>query len=217
MQTLMDAVAGAYRVVTVASTYLIDLDRAVIRREPRTGHPEGALLRRDEELVTLLEIIECSVDRPMTLLLDLHVLGVPYTARYATRVVSIEQVASPGCEGGCPMTAEPEPLSADQVRMAAAAQALAAGDVIAIDNGWLTKVHPAGLCAGTHCWVHNPSDHHMTGWPIRWRADKLTAERVCEHGIGHPDPDDRAYHYRHGRDVAIHGCDGCCAPRTAGP
>lgn len=115
------------------------------------------------------------------------------------------------------MMADAEPLSTDQVRMVAAAQDLAAGDVIAIDNGWLTKVHPAGLCAGTQCWVHNPSDHHMTGWPVRWRADKHTAERVCEHGIGHPDPDDRAYHHRQGRDVSVHGCDGCCAPRRPGP
>jgi hypothetical protein len=40
-------------------------------------------------------------------------------------------------------------------------------------------------------------------------------ERVCEHGVGHPDPD----HVSHIRRVkgddyanvdAIHGCDGCC-------
>ena len=98
MDSLMDTTTGAYRVITVASTYLIDLDRAVIRREPRTGDSEASLLRRDEELVTLLEIIECSVGRPMTLLLDLHVFGVPFTARYATGVVSIEPVPSPGAE-----------------------------------------------------------------------------------------------------------------------
>lgn len=51
----------------------------------------------------------------------------------------------------------------------------------------------------------------MVGWPIQWRNDKSTAERVCEHGLGHPDPDDVGYHRRQGRDVTVHGCDGCCA------
>jgi hypothetical protein len=32
-------------------------------------------------------------------------------------------------------------------------------------------------------------------------------ERICEHGIGHPDPDQIM------RDEAgwVHGCDGCCS------
>jgi hypothetical protein len=35
-------------------------------------------------------------------------------------------------------------------------------------------------------------------------------ERICEHGIGHPDPDDRRI--RTGEDMGDHGCDGCCTP-----
>jgi len=77
---------------------------------------------------------------------------------------------------------------------------------------------PAGLathspdkCAGEHCCIHNPSPHHMVTWPMRWRADSGKMERVCEHGVGHPDPDDAAYWERLGQGFRnIHGCDGCC-------
>ncbi|WP_148040163.1 hypothetical protein [Cryobacterium tepidiphilum] len=92
----MDSTHGAYRVVTAASRYLIDLDRMVVRREPRAENPEGSLLRRDDELITLLDILDCTVGRPMRLHIDLHVLGVPSTLRCSTPVVSIERVASPG-------------------------------------------------------------------------------------------------------------------------
>lgn len=41
-------------------------------------------------------------------------------------------------------------------------------------------------------------------------------ERICPHGVGHPDPDHIAFVERvAGKDVAsveaVHGCDGCCA------
>lgn len=94
----MDSTTGAYRVTTAASTYVIDLDRKVIRRFPRTQHDEGALLRRDDELITLHEILEVTVGKRMLLLLDLHVIGVDVTTRISTPVVSIERVASPGAE-----------------------------------------------------------------------------------------------------------------------
>lgn len=29
-------------------------------------------------------------------------------------------------------------------------------------------------------------------------------ERICPHGVGHPDPDDT-------NPDTVHGCDGCCA------
>ena len=96
MLSLMDSTTGAYLVVTRSSTYLVALDRRVIRRTPRTGDPEGSLLRRDEELVTLIELRECTVGRQLEMLLDLHVHGVPGTFRRSTTVQSIEAVASPG-------------------------------------------------------------------------------------------------------------------------
>lgn len=96
----MDSVGGRYEVTTASSSYVIDLDRQVIRRLPRTGNPEGSLLRRDDELVTLLQIVECSIGRRMILLIDLHVAGVPFTTRVSTEVVTIEVVSSPGLEAG---------------------------------------------------------------------------------------------------------------------
>jgi hypothetical protein len=76
----------------------------------------------------------------------------------------------------------------------------------------LVNVHPESKCAGRPCVLHSPSDHHMREWPTLWRADTGIMERTCPHGIGHPDPDDLAYHetllghYW----LAVHGCDGCC-------
>jgi hypothetical protein len=76
----------------------------------------------------------------------------------------------------------------------------------------LTNIHDQSACAGHHCCIHNPSDHHMRDWPMVWRGDKGVMERQCPHGIGHPDPDDAAHLCRIGRaDLTIHGCDGCCS------
>lgn len=106
--------------------------------------------------------------------------------------------------------------SDDELDLLRAGMDLAAGGVTAVVNGLLTKVHAPSRCVGEHCWVHDPSDHHMVTWPVRWRDDRRIAERVCEHGVGHPDPDDAAFHRRHGRDVTVHGCDGCCGLRPPG-
>lgn len=71
--------------------------------------------------------------------------------------------------------------------------------------------HPVAVCKGSHCPFHNPSDHHMKDWPMVIRASGLT-ERVCPHGIGHPDPDSLAWMEGDGyMGFDIHGCDGCCA------
>ena len=96
VKTLMDSITGAYLVTTVASTYLIDLDRLVIKRTPRTHHAGGSLLRRDDELVMLVELRECTVGQHLEMILDLRVHGVPGTFRRSTVVQSIEPVASPG-------------------------------------------------------------------------------------------------------------------------
>ena len=41
----------------------------------------------------------------------------------------------------------------------------------------------------------------------------MIMERLCEHGIGHPDPDDASWRKDNTPNNAdtIHGCDGCCA------
>lgn len=76
-------------------------------------------------------------------------------------------------------------------------------------NQVLYGVHDASLCAGRPCTIHNMSDHHMRDWPQYWRADWGFMERICPHGIGHPDPDDYFVMSRPSL-ASVHGCDGCC-------
>jgi hypothetical protein len=73
--------------------------------------------------------------------------------------------------------------------------------------------HSALKCKGQNCVIHNPSDHHMVGWQMHYRRDTGVMERTCPHGVGHPDPDDTAWHVSEGRNwTSVHGCDGCCNP-----
>lgn len=75
----------------------------------------------------------------------------------------------------------------------------------------LINVHPESACEGRECTVHNPSDHHMRGWRLHWRSDKGIFERICPHGIGHPDPDQFEFWRETGQEwQAVHGCDFCC-------
>lgn len=75
------------------------------------------------------------------------------------------------------------------------------------------RTHSPDQCAGQHCCIHNPSDHHMREWPFNWREDTKVMERICPHGVGHPDPDDAAHNVRIGKEYkTVHGCDGCCVP-----
>ena len=88
-------------------------------------------------------------------------------------------------------------------------------------------VHDRAACAGNHCPVHNPSPHHMKSWKLHWRDDSAIFERLCPHGIGHPDPDSIAYIRRVDSELGDgdkaaamavhprHGCDGCCVKLTA--
>lgn len=73
--------------------------------------------------------------------------------------------------------------------------------------------HDASMCRGRSCVIHRPSDHHMRGWRLNWRDDIQLMERVCSHGVGHPDPDQLAWERASGRDWGrVHGCDSCCHP-----
>lgn len=86
-------------------------------------------------------------------------------------------------------------------------------DMSIMPNGGTLRHHPEGACSGDHCVIHNPSDHHMAGWPPYWRADRRIVERICPHGVGHPDPDSLAHRARIGDpDDGTHGCEGCCVP-----
>ena len=63
------------------------------------------------------------------------------------------------------------------------------------DGYGVLRVHPHSKCEGRDipCCIHAPSDHHMRSWPLNWRGDTQVMERLCPHGIGHPDPDHMAY------------------------
>jgi hypothetical protein len=73
----------------------------------------------------------------------------------------------------------------------------------------LTNVHSPYKCAGQRCTIHHRSNHSMRSFPQHWRSDRGIMERVCPHGIGHPDPDSP---WDENSAAWIHGCDGCCAP-----
>ena len=81
-----------------------------------------------------------------------------------------------------------------------------------IDGKRFINVHSPDECVGQPCVVHNQSDHHMREWPLHWRGDRAMFERICPHGVGHPDPDHLAF--RPGDNV--HGCDGCCIETPEG-
>lgn len=85
-------------------------------------------------------------------------------------------------------------------------------------TGQVMMVHDAGLCRGQFCCIHNPSDHVMRDFPTHWRGDRGLMERICPHGVGHPDPDGlEAAFIMNGEDavktLSTHGCDGCCHER----
>lgn len=76
------------------------------------------------------------------------------------------------------------------------------------------KVHDKKVCTPP-CPFHAPSDHPLKDAPIHIRADKgMLVERICQHGVGHDDPDSVAYLFAHGVDAGVHGCDGCCSEKV---
>ena len=88
------------------------------------------------------------------------------------------------------------------------AKELLASGVFTTGTGQVLKgVHLEKDCRGLPCTIHSPSDHHMRDFPLDWRSDKGIFERICPHGVGHPDPDGQYEEH-----LTIHGCDGCCTP-----
>lgn len=90
-------------------------------------------------------------------------------------------------------------------------------DYVQIDTTLLGNAHNENKCAGQHCVIHNPSNHHMRNWAQAWNDISRSMWRVCAHSISHPDPDDLNYHRRQyggprAAGTYIHTCDGCCQP-----
>ncbi len=81
------------------------------------------------------------------------------------------------------------------------------------DEVWI--VHAFDVCRQDQfCAIHRPSHHGMRAWPMHLRETGLI-ERVCSHGVGHPDPDSARYFNERGPvgsrgTWTIHGCCGCC-------
>lgn len=72
-------------------------------------------------------------------------------------------------------------------------------------------------CDANGCAIHNPTADakpNREEWPYNWRTDRGLLERICPHGIGHPDPDSQRWVDRmtptKSTAHAVHGCDGCC-------
>ncbi len=75
----------------------------------------------------------------------------------------------------------------------------------------LKNVHGHRQCGGRVCIIHKPTGHHMRDWPLLWRDDRNIWERICLHGVGHPDPDQIPYWEESNQSwQTIHGCCGCC-------
>lgn len=70
--------------------------------------------------------------------------------------------------------------------------------------------HLGDSCIGVYCTIHNRSEHSMRSFPQFWRMDRGIMERICPHGIGHPDPDEYKLRLQNGAVELVHGCDGCC-------
>lgn len=72
-----------------------------------------------------------------------------------------------------------------------------------LQGGEVVYAHGAAECVRP-CPIHWPTLHHMRTWPQHWRSDRGIIERICTHGVGHPDPDDKS-------PDKTHGCRcGCC-------
>jgi len=79
-------------------------------------------------------------------------------------------------------------------------------------SGELRNVHSPANCEGRGCAVHDhPSDHSLKAAPMSWHMDRNILERLCTHGVGHPDHDSAIYLASIGQDYEnVHDCDGCC-------
>jgi hypothetical protein len=91
MKELTDTMRGMFIVTTERGTrYTFDTTRRVVRRIIDTANSTRLELRRDGEIVDLVEIVTCTVGLPMFVLINLEIEGIILTARESTPVTSIE-------------------------------------------------------------------------------------------------------------------------------
>lgn len=82
-------------------------------------------------------------------------------------------------------------------------------------TGQKMKVHAKNADCEKGCVIHNPTRETHKDWPTHWRSGEYLMERICPHGVGHPDKDHLAFVRKTKGDAfaygqSIHGCDGCC-------
>lgn len=70
-----------------------------------------------------------------------------------------------------------------------------------------------GRTLGMFCPFDKPSQHPLSDARLNLRDDRYgLMERICRHGVGHPDPDSVDFLERVTGEThwGVHGCDGCC-------
>lgn len=81
-------------------------------------------------------------------------------------------------------------------------------------TGRTYRVHKRTVdCDVNGCAIHNPSYHPLSDAKQFMREDKFwLIERICKHGVGHPDPDSAGFIAKQlgDKSIWVHGCDGCC-------
>lgn len=84
-------------------------------------------------------------------------------------------------------------------------------------DGKLINVHPAEVCEGRLCDVHDRrGPQPWASWPLNWREDRGMMEVIDPRsGIGHPTRAQADYWmtvlpYRDYKAQMTHGCDGGC-------
>lgn len=81
------------------------------------------------------------------------------------------------------------------------------------DHFRLAGLHePNSECYAHGCVIHSPPQTGPLSQAVyNWRKDRSIMERLCSHGVGHPDQDAADHHIRIGQAWQnSHGCDGCC-------
>ena len=97
MESLKDVSTGRYLVTTISgSRYLIDLDKSTMLRMPAVDMAADHSLRRHGQEIHVVALKECSVGRPMWLIVNLRIPGVIATTRRSTEVQSIEDIGEDG-------------------------------------------------------------------------------------------------------------------------
>lgn len=79
-------------------------------------------------------------------------------------------------------------------------------------KGIVLKTHARGECVGEYCPIHKPSDLAKGIGVLYWREDRGLMERICKHGVGHPDPDglDAIKIMRDDTAAMVESLHGCC-------